>query len=339
MTWVVAALFLLSLANYLIKRLFRFKSDFWVLVRKYPNLAQTWFETSDCWRIFYSEPPGGYARIVPENEWAGPFNIAARVKNTGEHTRAVVFGRHGDLALSQAAFPHAINLAIGHYPKPKTNALNLVFVVVTGAWLGAVLLGASDLDRWVIRDGTVACKSEEETRSIQRASSPSSRRTRIENAVEERVCSVLLANERVRISELSADGTRVLAHTQKDALQRWMIANELRKTNPGWIAMPWRPSASPNKDVPASVQPAVSLLLNADGTCSDWAHAIRNSYVDECQNRKRLRKSPRELAIQEDPTPLLGPEGHCRDWGHALRHKYMDTCFAARKALSKVRVE
>ena len=173
-------------------------------------------------------------------------------------------------------------------------------------------LGTSDRDRWVIRDGTVACKNEDETRNIQRASSQSSRRIRLENAVKEKVCLVLLANERIRISELSADGSRALVHTQRTILPQWMIASDLRKTNPGWIAMPWLVFGSPKQNE-AKADDAKAVEVQT------------NQAFD-----KRILSSPRS-----DCSQRRNKAGRCIDWEHAYRHGYAGISCSAEPANSE----
>lgn len=301
MFWVAAFLSIAWAFHYIAIRQHRSKHVFWTLVRQYPDLAQAWFEQDDCWQIFLTKPPGGYRTIVPEALFAGPFDIVVRDKASGNQQRAVVFCAHKELTASQAHFPRFIASVIGQYPMPKRTPMNWVLGSATTAALAVWLFTPSDRDRWIIRDGTPACKTESELEDIQTAS-PNGRRYEIESLVKKGACIVLFANERVRLEKLSTDGSRALTFTKQHPKPQWLVANDLRKTNPGWLALPWWPMVT---------------------------------IADKAKPMAAIAVHPKPAAAAERVPPLLSADGTCRDWAHALKHRYTDLCFAARQRLRR----
>lgn len=110
-----------------------------------------------------------------------------------------------------------------------------VAIAVAAVWT----FTPGDRERWVIRDGSVACTAAAELIDIQYMNSAASKRDQIETAVKANKCIVLFANDRVRISELSKDGSRAMVQNYSPAGYRWMFIADLKRTNPRWISWPW----------------------------------------------------------------------------------------------------
>lgn len=78
------------------------KPKFWKLTRKYPAEALHMFRTEDCWRVFESEPIGGFKSQLPgaASEWTGPL----RVLDPSTGALVVVFGKSPEMEVSQDRF-------------------------------------------------------------------------------------------------------------------------------------------------------------------------------------------------------------------------------------------
>lgn len=65
--------------------------QFWALVASNPDKAYQWLIESPSWRILEYPLPSNYREIVPEAEWAGPFDLYV----PGIDSRISIFGRSG----------------------------------------------------------------------------------------------------------------------------------------------------------------------------------------------------------------------------------------------------
>ncbi len=74
--------------------------QFWLFVSRNPDAAYDWFLNSSDWRVFNYPPPLGFRDIVPESDWAGPFDLYV----PAIHSRVQVFGRRGKYEASRAEF-------------------------------------------------------------------------------------------------------------------------------------------------------------------------------------------------------------------------------------------
>lgn len=117
------------------------------------------------------------------------------------------------------------------------------------AWL-SVAIGFSALialwaftpdgrDRWVNKDGAVACQGATEIEDIQSMQSASSRRYMIEDLVAEKKCVPLFADDRVRIREIGEDGSKVRVVLRASGQSKWMQLADLKPNSPTLLTTPW----------------------------------------------------------------------------------------------------
>jgi len=103
----------------------------------------------------------------------------------------------------------------------------------------------SERDRWVKADGAIACRDEADVASIQRRASLRGvgailyRRYAIERLVKNEKCMVLLAKERVRLHELSTDGTRAQVTLGRNGQPMWIVVSDLKSQSDAWVSAPW----------------------------------------------------------------------------------------------------
>ena len=172
-------------------------------------------------------------------------------------------------------------------------------------WFGIALAAAalmmfwvftpSERDRWVKADGAIACRDEAEVVDIVETSSASLRRLYIEEFVKDEKCMLLLAKERVRLHEMSTDGTRAKVTLGRNGQPMWVVVSDLKAQSDAWVSAPW---LWPDNSVPS--QPKLTDLdkrTGPDGRCTDWSHALRHSYMDECWSREERA----EAAEQDAP--------------------------------------
>jgi hypothetical protein len=74
--------------------------QFWRLVSRNPDAAYDWFLHSPDWKVFKYPPPLGFRDVVPESEWAGPFDLYV----PAIHSRVQIFGRVGKYESARIGF-------------------------------------------------------------------------------------------------------------------------------------------------------------------------------------------------------------------------------------------
>ncbi len=79
--------------------------QFWSLVSRNPDTAYDWFHQSSAWKIFEYPPPPDFRQIVPECEWAGPFDLYVPALGV----RVQIFGRIGQYESTREEFMQIIN--------------------------------------------------------------------------------------------------------------------------------------------------------------------------------------------------------------------------------------
>lgn len=94
-------------------------------------------------------------------------------------------------------------------------------------------------DRWVKKDGAIACQGATEIEDIQSSQSTSSRRFTVEDFVAEKKCVPLFADDRVRIREIGEDGSKVLVVLGTSGRSMWMQLVDLKLNSPTLLTMPW----------------------------------------------------------------------------------------------------
>jgi hypothetical protein len=93
-------------------------------------------------------------------------------------------------------------------------------------------------DRWVKRDGAVACQDAADIEDVQ-SESASLRRFTIEDLVTESMCVVLLADERVQLVKLGKGGGTARIVLGRDGRAMWVALSDLTHHAPNWLTMPW----------------------------------------------------------------------------------------------------
>lgn len=79
-------------------------SKFWYLVSRNPDAAYEWFLQSSAWKVFEYPPPPDFRQIVPELEWAGPFDLYVPAIGA----RVQIFGRIGQFESAREEFTQII---------------------------------------------------------------------------------------------------------------------------------------------------------------------------------------------------------------------------------------
>ena len=73
---------------------------FWRLVAKNPDAAYHWFKESPVWKVLDYPLPSNYQQDVPEDKWAGPFDLYVPEL----HSRVCIFGLSDEYYNSQLDF-------------------------------------------------------------------------------------------------------------------------------------------------------------------------------------------------------------------------------------------
>jgi len=77
------------------------KLDFWKIAAKYPDDAYDHFISNTCWKVFENGLSENQRKIVPKDEWTGPFRLL--VPKLG-NKMVYIFGRYPELERSQKDF-------------------------------------------------------------------------------------------------------------------------------------------------------------------------------------------------------------------------------------------
>lgn len=99
MEWVVAAV----IVGFLFYHFVMVKSGnltFWKIANAHPEKAYSFFKDNDCFRVFDSEPPGGYRASLPLGKWEGPFKLPIPAKGQV----VTIYGRTPEYQNAQESF-------------------------------------------------------------------------------------------------------------------------------------------------------------------------------------------------------------------------------------------
>jgi hypothetical protein len=106
--------------------------------------------------------------------------------------------------------------------------VSLGLVVLLVVWW----LTPHEQDRWIQRDGALACPNETEIEEYQTYSTPGGRQRATQYAVQNRECTTLMAKERVRAETLSSDGSRARVWRYRDGARLWVSISDLAAKPP-----------------------------------------------------------------------------------------------------------
>lgn len=94
-------------------------------------------------------------------------------------------------------------------------------------------------DRIVKADGAVACIDPLDVDDVEGMSTPASRSQQISDLVTSQKCWLMLANDRVRLEEISGDGSKANVLAARDGRKAWIANSALRPFDDRWFTVPW----------------------------------------------------------------------------------------------------
>lgn len=119
--------------------------------------------------------------------------------------------------------------------RPKVVSALVIALALPLAWL--CIPGTRD--RVVKADGTVACIDPLDVDDVEAMPTPASRAQQVSELVTSQKCWLMLANDRVRLEEISGDGSKANVLAAREGRKAWIANSALRPFDDRWFTVPW----------------------------------------------------------------------------------------------------